>query len=225
MLDDSLRRAVLSSVREIRELKAALEEEKAKNAALQARVAHLEEQLAGRESPQRALAAEGQAGVGSPRGLAAGKKNQALMRKGLRKASHSFAEEAGAESVLTYGAAVAVLRLLERSEAGRLGQTCRAWHAHCRQYLGEWRRTRLALELGDTERTYLQNMRGIVERYILPRAVGTKFLDDAEAFDRSAFDERRGLGLLHRRGGIEIQIELAGLQSLRRELCDIGGAV
>jgi hypothetical protein len=187
---------VLSSVREIRELKAALEEEKLKNATLVARVAQLEEELRGRESPQL----RGSVKAGSqtmPRKQLI--KSLALQRTGLRKTGSTFADDPSnspgretprrTEDILSYGAAVLVLRLLERSDAQRLGLTCRAWHAHCKQYLSEWRRTRLALELGDTERTYVHNMRGIVERYILPRTVGTKFLDDEEAFELFANTE------------------------------------
>ncbi len=208
-LDDGLRRAVLSSVREIRELKAALEEEKAKNAALVARVAQLEEELRERDSQPRSASASGAQTLPSPSPRKQATKSLALQRTGLRKPSPSFADDPSAaapapapapapaargtprqtELILTYGAAVLVLRLLERGDAQRLGLTCRAWHAHCKQYLSEWRRTRLALELGDTERTYVQNMRGIVERYILPRTVGTKFLDDEEAFQLFANTE------------------------------------
>ncbi len=93
------------------------------------------------------------------------------------------------ERFVKYPEAILVLRLLERSDVQRLGLTCCAWYCHAKQYLGEWRRTRLVLELGDTERTFVQNMRGIVERYILPRTVGTKFLDDEEAFELFANTE------------------------------------
>ena len=193
---------MLSSVREIRELKAALQEEQAKNAALVARVAQLEQELRAREPTSTHPASAQPASAPSPR-QTVGRKNMALLRTGLRKASPSFADDPTAaaattteaetprhsEDILTYGAAVMVLRLLERSDAQRLGLTCRAWYAHCKQYLSEWRRTRLVLELGDTERTYVQNMRGIVERYILPRTVGTKFLDDEEAFELFANTE------------------------------------
>ena len=65
-MQESLRRAVLSQVREIKELKSALEEEKAKNAKLEARVALLEAELhkAKTHSSPRVLST-----TGSPRSL------------------------------------------------------------------------------------------------------------------------------------------------------------
>lgn len=78
--------------------------------------------------------------------------------------------------------AIQILRHLESSDVRRLAVTCRMWAQVCKDYLSEWRRIRLVLELVATERTYLMNMRSIIESYVIPKQVGTLFMDDQEAF-------------------------------------------
>ena len=182
--DEQLRRAVLNQVREIKELNKQLGIERAKNRTLEERVAFLEHQLVS-GSGEPALAARSVSGTslnsprnasprsGVPSSDAAGRKGQygILTRTGLRKTAPAAPRPTAASAVqqpvgsasLDYPAAILVLRLLERSEIAVLGQTCHWWHGYAHQYLSEWRRTRLVLELGDTERTYLQNMHAIVE--------------------------------------------------------------
>lgn len=199
-MQDSLRRAVLSQVREIKELKAALEEEKAKSAALEAKVAALEQELQKEREKDRDSVAVQKAAFSSPRAVVSsprnassprvasvrGKKGEATAvavvpseqheepkkkdqqekvetpavseepRKEEEKkkdspkkteASASESNEASSRVILDYASAVLVLRLLERVDVAQLGRTCKGWHALCKPYLSEWRRTRLVLEV------------------------------------------------------------------------------
>lgn len=107
----------------------------------------------------------------------------ALQRTGLRRNSPTFvSDDVAGAGTPRYAEAVLVLRLLERADVVRLGMTCRGWRTLCKSYLSEWRRTRLVLELRDTERTFVLNMRDVIERYMVTRTVGSKVLDDEETF-------------------------------------------
>ena len=216
--DEELRRTVLAQTREIRELRGALEEEKKRNELLQQRVSELELQLqhaapsaeskkpAFRLSSSVELDHEGlsaleelldeQSLTGSARVVSlsnkrdslrrgGGKRSNALQRTGLREKRGECVEAVE----LPYSAAIQVLRWLEKKEVGRLCQTNLAWAKMGRQYLSEWRRTRLVLELAETERTYLLNLRRAVEEYLVPKSIGTKFLTDEEAWSLFANTE------------------------------------
>lgn len=211
-----LRKEVLVQVREIRVLTQQLADERARSAALAARVEELEAQLGtGRRADpdaslsasaggKRALQVKPHSGAPSPRlgrsgsnvapATAPGSPLASVRAAALQRSSEPslqrtpvLARSPNASRLRTpqapsFAVAVRVLVLLERAQVGALGCTCRDWARVTRDYLGQWRRVRLVLEMVDTERTYVAALAAVRERYLGTGMVGSFVLGADDAF-------------------------------------------